>query len=66
MGKSFQKKFCCHLFDYILNVVVFRRGQGDIYSTSNLFLIYVLCTVICKAFHAFLELSKLQGKKRGK
>ena len=40
-------------------------GEGT-YSTSNLFLIYVLCTMICKAFHAFLELSKLQGGEKQK
>lgn len=32
-------------------------------STADLFLVYVLCTMICKAFHAFLELSKRQGEK---
>lgn len=52
--------------------VVFRRGcvregagEGGVYSTSNLFLVYVLCTMICKAFHAFLELSKLEGETEG-
>lgn len=34
-----------------------------VYSISNLSLIDVLCTMICKAFHAFLELSKLWGKE---
>lgn len=41
-------------------------GREGTYSTSILFLIYVLCTMICKAFHAFLELSKLQGEKNKK
>lgn len=27
------------------------------YSTSNLFVLYVLYTMTCKAFHAFLELA---------
>ena len=55
---------CCLLFDYVFERGCVQEGAGEgTYSTSNLFLVYVLCTMICKAFHAFLELSKLQGGK---
>lgn len=45
--------------------LLFQEGKRcGVYSTSNLFLIYVLCTMICKAFHAFLELLKYSRKKK--
>lgn len=58
MGTSFYISLCASVLVAFLSVV--SRVWS---STTNLFLFYVLCTMICKAFHAFLELSKLQGER---